>query len=323
MSFKQSQTVVNLPNHQFTHPLKIDFTVLGTGSANPQLNRNPSAYLISMENEYVLIDCGEGTQYRLLEHHVKHTKLRHILISHLHGDHYFGLIGLLSSLNLNRRTEPMTLIGPPGLDEILTLQFKHSQTALNFPVHFIETDPTTSGVVYEHPLFSVTNVPLVHRVPCNGYVITTKPSLRKMRKDKMPDNFPVPYIVKLKNGEDVTDELTGYEYKVSEMTTSGKPPKKIAYCSDTAYYEGVIPIVSGADLLFHEATFTNENEKRAEATFHSTARQAAIIAQKANVKTLVIGHYSSRYKETETHLAEAKEIFENTILGNEGLTLEL
>lgn len=303
--------------------MNIEFTVLGTGSANPQLDRNPSAYLLSLDNEYILLDCGEGTQYRLLEQHIKHTRMRHILISHLHGDHYFGLIGLISSLNLNRRTEPLTLIGPPGLGEILTLQFKHSNTSLFFDLNFVETDPSVSQLVYEHPLFSVTTVPLVHRIPCNGYVITTKPSPRKMRKEMMPENFPIPYIVKLKNGEDITDELTGKVYKSADYTKPGKPAKKIAYCSDTAYSEPVIPIIAGADLLFHEATFNNSNEERATFTHHSTARQAGLIAKQANVKKLIIGHYSSRYKEVETHLVEAKEVFEHTLLGIEGLKVKV
>lgn len=303
--------------------MNIDFTVLGTGSANPQLNRNPSAYLLSIDNEYILIDCGEGTQYRLLERHIKHTRLRHIFISHLHGDHYFGLVGLLSSLNLNRRTEPLTIIGPPGLDEILTLQFKHSNTSLHFEVKFIETSPSVSTLIYEHPLFSVTTVPLVHRVPCNGYVIETKPSPRRIRKEMIPPNFPIPYIIKLKNGEDVTDTLRGRVYKAKDYTRPGQPAKKIAYCSDTAYSEPIVPIIAGADLLFHEATFQNAQAERATFTHHATAQQAALIAKQAGVKKLIIGHYSSRYKEVETHLLEAQAIFENTLLGYEGLEVKV
>ncbi|MBE2274332.1 MAG: ribonuclease Z, partial [Flavobacteriales bacterium] len=258
-----------------------------------------------------------------LEQKIKHSRLRHIFISHLHGDHYFGLIGLLSSLNLNHRTEPLTLIGPPGLSEIITVQLKYSYTSLHFPLHFIETNPEKTEQIYQHTLFTVTTFPLIHRVPCNGYLITTIPSKRKIIKENLPENFPIPYIHSLKEGIDVTDELSGITYKVTDYTYPGEPPKRIAYCSDTAYYEAVVPVISQADLLFHEATFANKEAERAKATFHSTAAQAATIAQKAAVKQLIIGHYSSRYKELDTHLAEAQEIFTNTSLGLEGDTYRL
>lgn len=298
--------------------MHLEFTIFGTGSANPQLNRHPSAYLVRIENEYILIDCGEGTQYRLLEYKLRSSRLRHILISHLHGDHYFGLIGLLSSFNLSRRVEPLTLIGPPGLAEIITIQLKYSHTALHFPIHFIETNPEKSELIYSSPLFSVTTFPLVHRVPCNGYLIATMPTKRKIIKERLPENFPIPYIHLLKDGKDVVDELSGVTYRVEDFTVEGDPIKKVAYCSDTAYHEAIIPIIEGADLLFHEATFVNKDADRAAMTFHSTAEQAAIIAKKAAVKQLIIGHYSSRYKELETHLSEAQVIFPNTSLAFEG-----
>lgn len=303
--------------------MNLELTVFGTGSANPQIDRNPSAYLFSIENEYILFDCGEGTQYRFLEYKVKHTRLRYILISHLHGDHFFGLIGLLSTFNLNQRSEPITVIGPKGLQEIIELQLKYSLTKLHFELMFIETNPTISEQIYETSNFTIQTIPLVHRVPCTGFLLKTKPSKRKIIKEKISENFPVPYILKLKDGINVTDELSGETYTVEEFTTEGTPSKSFAYCSDTAYEPSIIPIIKGADLLFHEATFTTEHAQRAAQTFHSTAQQAAEIALSASVKQLLIGHYSSRYKELETHLNEAKAVFENTLLATEGLSIKI
>jgi ribonuclease Z len=301
----------------------LEFTILGTGSATLQLTRFPSAFVLSVDNECILIDCGEGTQHQILKYKIKHTRIRTILISHLHGDHYFGLIGLISSWSLNKRTEPLTLIGPPGLLEIISIQLKYSGTILSFKVDFIETKSTVSEVIYENDLFFVTTIPLIHRVPCNGYLVTRKGSERKIIKERIPEDFPLPYFKKLKDGEDIFDELSGKLFKNSELTTEGDPEVKVAYCSDTAYFEEVIPIIEGADLLYHEATFTNELIERAKSTFHSTAGEAALIAKKAQVKQLVIGHYSSRYKELDGHLSEAKDIFEATLLAEEGLTVKV
>lgn len=300
--------------------MNIELLVLGTGSATPQITRHPSAYLLCVENEYFLIDCGEGTQFRLLEYKIKHTRIRNIFISHLHGDHYFGLVGLISSWNLNHRTEDLTIFGPQGLNEIITVQLKYSQTVLNFKLNFVETTPSKSSLVLDHPLFTVETIPLFHRIPCNGYVFRGKSSKRKILKEKLPENFPIPYIHQLKDGQDVYDELSDKTYLASDYTTEGSTSKSFAYCSDTAYHESVIEHVKNVDLLYHEATFTNEHEARAIKTNHSTARQAAIIAHQAGVKKLVIGHYSSRYKDLDIHLAEAKEVFEDSHLAIEGKT---
>lgn len=301
----------------------MDFKILGTGSATPQLDRNASAFVVSIENELILIDCGEGTQYRLLEHKVKTNRIKYILISHLHGDHYFGLIGLLSSMNLGKRTEDLTLIGPQGLDEILSLQFKHSQTFLNFKIDFKSTNPDESIIILETDNFKVTTIPLMHRIPCNGYLITENASKRTIIKEKMPPDLPIPYIKMLKEGKDVYDDFSKTKYLVSDFTEPGNPEKSLAYCSDTAYLESIIPIIQNCDLLYHEATFGNELTDRATVTYHSTAAQAALIAKKSKVKKLVIGHFSSRYKSLELLEEEAKAVFEPTFIAKEGLIFEV
>jgi ribonuclease Z len=301
----------------------MDLLVLGTGSATPTLDKNPSAYVLSVDNEQFLIDCGEGTQFRLLQHKIKHTRIRHIFISHLHGDHYFGLIGLISSLSLNRRTEDLSIFAPRGLAEILTLQMKHSETILNFKIHFIETDTTKAQIILDTPLLSVETIPLIHRVPCCGFLFRKKASKRKILAEKLPENFPIPYLKMLKDGLDITDALTGNFYKNENYTTEGHPSKSFAYCSDTAYNELIINQLKNIDTLFHEATFTDDELKRAIQTNHSTARQAASIAQQAGVRQLIIGHYSSRYKSLEKHLNEAKEVFENTHLATEGEVFQI
>ena len=303
--------------------LHFDFTVFGTGSASPHLERPPSAFLVQLDADSILIDCGEATQYRLLEYKIKHTRIRHILISHLHGDHYFGLIGLLSSLSLGHRTEPLTLVGPPGLAEIITVQFKYSQTVLSYPLHFIETRPTEHQLIVEHPRFTIETIPLSHRVPCHGFLIREKVTKRKLIKEKIPANFPIPYLKKLADGFDVSDELTGELYAVDEWTLPASKPRALAYCSDTAYLPSIIPLIQGVDLLYHEATFDQSHAERAAQTFHSTAQQAAQIAHDAEAKKLVIGHFSSRYKTVDHLLTEAVEIFPATVLAKEGMVVSL
>ena len=298
--------------------MNFEFLVLGTGSATPVTNRNPSAFLLSVENESFLIDCGEGTQYRLLENKVKYTRIRHIFISHLHGDHYFGLIGLLSSWNMNQRKEDLTIFAPRGLDEILTIQFKHSETKINYKINFVETDTENITQILESNLVSVETIPLHHRIPCCGFLFRTKETKRKILAEKLPENFPIPYIKMLKDGLDIKDEFSGEVFKNSDYTKIGSVSKSFAYCSDTAYNELKIKQLQNIDAIYHEATFTDSEQKRAEKTNHSTANQAAQIAQKCNAKQLIIGHYSSRYKTLDDHLSEAKAIFENTFLAEEG-----
>ncbi len=296
----------------------MEFRVLGTGSATPQLNRNPSAFVLSIDNYLILIDCGEGTQFQLLKYKVKSSRIKHILISHLHGDHYFGLIGLISSFNLNKRTEPLTIFGPLGLNDIIVSQLKYSNTILHFPLHFIKTNSDNPELLFHNEIFEINTFPLKHRIPCTGFTIKCFGSKRKIRAELLPPNFPISYFKLLKNGEDVFDELTGITFKNQEYTTSGSENKHFAFCTDTIFDEGIIQYFASCDLIYHEATFSNDNEKRANQTFHSTASQAAIIAKKAKAKKLVLGHFSSRYKTIDHFLEEAKAIFPSTSLAIEG-----
>ncbi len=303
--------------------MNFEFLVLGTGSATPVTNRHPSAFLLSIENESFLIDCGEGTQYRLLENKVKSTRIRHIFISHLHGDHYFGLIGLLSSWSMNQRKESLTIFAPRGLAEILTVQFKHSDTRIGYTINFVETDTENINSILDTNLVSVETIPLHHRIPCCGFLFRSKATKRKVLAEKLPENFPIPYIKMLKDGLDISDEFSGGIYLNKDFTTTGSVSKSFAYCSDTAYNELKIKQLQNVDAIYHEATFTDSELKRAEQTNHSTARQAANIAQQSNANQLIIGHYSSRYKVLDNHLTEAQSVFGNTFLAEEGKTYKI
>ncbi len=293
-------------------------TILGAGSATPMLGRHPSSQLLTYENETFLIDCGEGTQYRLLEQKIRPGKLKAIFISHLHGDHYFGLIGLISSLNLGGRTEELYLFGPRGLDEILTIQFKYSQTPLHFSIHFTATDTTISYQLFENHFFTVHTIPLEHRIPCAGFLFREKPHKRKLIKEKLVEDMPYDYLRQLKNGEDVFDEAGNLLFSFEEFTLPAPPPRSYAYCSDTRYDARIADYIKGVSLLYHEATFQEDLAHQAFERFHSTAREAASIAQKAQAGKLLIGHFSSRYKELAGFLSDAQSIFPKTEIAEEG-----
>jgi ribonuclease Z len=296
----------------------LEFKILGTGSATPQLQRNPSAFLVNIDNFSLLVDCGEGTQYRLLQHKVKISRLKYILISHLHGDHYFGLIGLLSTLNMQKRVEPLHIFGPKGLDEILSLQLKYSGTLLNFKLEFTTTIPDSLNAILDNEHLKISSFPLKHRIDCTGFLIVQKSSKRRILAEKLPENFPISYFKLLKDGYDVSDDLQNKIYRNADYTTTGHPEIKLAYCSDTIFDETIAEFIKNSDLVYHEATFLEEHAERAKFTFHSTAIQAASIAKAANAKVLVIGHFSSRYKTVEPFLAEAQSVFSNTFLAQEG-----
>ena len=298
-----------------------ELKILGANSAKPAYNRNQTSQLLTVQNELFLIDCGEGTQLQLSHYKIKVSRIKHIFISHLHGDHFFGLIGLISTMHLQRRATPLNLYGPPGLAEIITMQLKVSGTVLSYPLHFNEINPEKSCRVFENDKITIQTIPLIHRIPCVGFLFREKIKPRRIIKEKIQKEFYLVDMVRLKNGEDIMDENDSVIYKNTDYTLPPKKSRSYAYCSDTRYHEGIISHIKGVDLLYHEATFLSDREQRAEETFHATARQAALIAKKAEVGQLLIGHYSSRYRDITPFEAEAKQVFDNTILAIEGETI--
>jgi len=301
--------------------MKFEVTILGSSSATPVFNRNPTAQLLNCNEKCYLIDCGEGTQQQLIRFNLKSSRIDYIFISHLHGDHYFGLIGLLSSLHLNGRIKPMQIFGPPQLLEILEIQFKYSDTKLRYPLEFTAIDASQSTKIFENNDLTVRTIILNHRIPCTGFIFEQKIRQRKLIKEKAAQ-IPMAYYTALKKGMDVT--LPDGEMLLSrDYTTDADPPRSYAYCSDTLFDESYFASIINCDTLYHEATFMHDMLDRANETHHTTALQAAEIAKVNHVKKLLIGHFSSRYKTLQMLLDEAQSVFENTELAIEGKTFQL
>ena len=295
-----------------------EITVLGSSSATPAYNRNPSAQMINLNEHFYLVDCGEATQNQLNKFKIKSAKIDTIFISHLHGDHYLGLVGLLSTLHLNGRTKTMTIVGPPELKDIIDLQLKVSETQLRFLIDFRPTQVDYTEVVFQNNDVVVETIILNHRIPTTGFVFKEVARKRKINTEKLTEyDIPLEYIPLLKNGIDYCDKF-GRTIANAELTFAPKAPRSYAYCSDTIYTEHFLDQIEGVDCLYHEATFLHELIDRAKETFHTTALQAGTIAKKANVKKLMIGHFSARYKELDLLLVEAKTAFNNTVLAVEG-----
>jgi ribonuclease Z len=303
--------------------MSFSITILGSGSATPAPGRYPTSQLLTYQNDCFLIDCGEGTQYRLLELKFRPSHLKAIFISHLHGDHYFGLAPLLSSLNLGRRTDDLYLFGPKGLDVILDVIFKHSEKPYNFPLRFVETDTQNQVQIFENKYFTVQTIPLDHKIDCAGFLFREKNRKRRIRKESLRTNISVAQIKQLKDGLDVVDEDGNLLYLNEQYTLPAQANRSYAFCSDTRFDERTADYVRGVDVLYHEATFLEELSVQASERYHSTPRQAAMTAQKAGVGTLLIGHFSSRYKTFELFLAEAQAVFPNTKIAAEGMTFEI
>ncbi len=297
-------------------------TVLGCFSATPRKNTNPSAQVLDMGNNLFLIDCGEGTQVQLRKNRIKFNRIKHIFISHLHGDHYFGLAGLISTFRLLTREADLHIYAPKGLKEVITLQMKLADSWTNYKLIFHELSSKKSELIYEDDRVEVFTIPLNHRVYTNGFLFKEKPHERKLHIGKVEDaKIDRAYYRKLKQGFDVKNE-DGIVIKNSEVTLAGPKPKSYAYCSDTAYHESIVPIVKNADVMYHEATFLDKLEHLAKKTKHATAKQAATIAKMANVSNLILGHFSTRYDDLSEFISEAREIFDNVILAEEGKTFE-
>lgn len=303
--------------------MKFELTILGSSSSTPIFNRNPSAQLLNVNEKFILIDCGEATQNQLLHFGLKANRIDQIFISHLHGDHYLGLVGLLSSLHLNGRTKAMDIFGPADLFEIIDLQFKLSQTVLKYAINFRATNSFEPELLFESWDVSVESFPLDHRIPCTGFKFTEKQRLRKIIKSKIEElSIPIDRIPFIKKGESFTDKK-GKVHTAEELTTEAETPKSFAYCSDTVCSWKYLKNIMDVDLLYHEATFMNDLLARAEETFHTTALQAAEVALKANAKKLLIGHFSARYRDLDPLLNEARSVFLNTELAIEGKTFEI
>ena len=300
--------------------MKFEVTILGSSSATPIFNRNPTSQVLNINERLYLIDCGEGTQQQMLRFDIKASRIDHIFISHLHGDHYLGLVGLLSSMHLNGRKKALKLVCPVQLKEIIDLQLRYSDTELQFPVEYIFTNAQQSEVVINNSDVVVETIPLDHRIACTGFLFKEKKRLRKLIKEKIESlDIPVAYYSVLKKGGDYTDEK-GKVYKNEELTIDSAEPKTYAYCSDTMYNENYFGQIANATLLYHEATFLNDMLDRAVITHHTTALQAGEIALKTKAKKLLIGHFSARYKTLNELLDEAKINFPSTELAIEGKT---
>jgi ribonuclease Z len=292
-------------------------TILGCGSALPTRKNFPSAQLLEIRDKQFLIDCGEGTQIRMRQMGVKTNRLGHVFISHLHGDHCFGLIGLISSFGMLNRTADLHIHAQLDLERLLEPQLAYFCAELPFKVVFHAINPRKHELIFEDRSVRVFSIPLKHRVPCCGFLFEEKPRDRHIIREMIDFyNIPTWRIPKIKQGEDfITEE--GEVISNADLTISSEEPKRFAYCSDTAYSEKIIPIIQGVDCLYHEATFMEDELLRSKQTQHSTARQAAEIAKLANVKKLIIGHYSARYSNQNELLKEAQLVFENTLLGED------
>ncbi|MCF6180868.1 ribonuclease Z [Lutibacter sp.] len=304
--------------------MSIDVTILGCHSATPRENAHPTAQIVTIKNHTFLVDCGEGTQVQLRKYKVKFNKIKHIFISHLHGDHFYGLVGLISTFRLLNRETELHIYAPKGLKEIITLQLKVSKSWTQYPLYFHELNAAKSKIIFEDEKVMVSTVPLSHRIYTNGFLFKEKIGERKLNINAIA-NYPDIKICdyqNLKNGRDFKLE-NGKILENKKVTLNPPKPLSYAFCSDTEYLPEITPIINKVDGLYHESTFLNDKENLAKTTKHSTAQQAATIAKMANVKQLIIGHFSSRYKTKDTFLTEAQNIFKNTVLAEEGKTFKI
>lgn len=292
--------------------------ILGSASAIPSLNRNPTSQLININEKYFLVDCGEGTQLQLRKNNINFNRLNHIFISHLHGDHYLGLTGLLQTMNLLGRDRELVVFGPKDLEEVITVHFKYAKSYPSYPLKFVALDASVSSIIYENDEITVETIILDHRLPCTGFLFKEKTKPRRVKPAAILHyNIPKYAINKLKFGCDyITQE--GDIIQNSLLTSDSLPSFSYAFCSDTAYNEKIIPLIRKVSLLYHEATFLDKDKDKAMKTKHSTAKEAAMIAKKSDSNYLIIGHFSNRYSNLEELLNEAKSVFEKTALATEG-----
>ncbi len=302
-------------------PFKVH--ILGCGSALPTLRHNPSSQVVEIREKLFMIDCGEGTQTQMRRSRVGFNKVMAIFISHIHGDHCFGLIGMLSSFGLLGRTMPLSIYGPKELGPILDTLLTTFCNDFDYEIKFHAVDTTRQEVVYEDRSLTVETIPLKHRLPCAGYLFREKPTLPHIRRDMIDFyRIPISQINNIKNGASWTDE-EGNLIPNSRLTRPADPPRSYAYCSDTCYQPGLADRLKGVTCLYHESTYADEDEDKAQKYFHSTARQAAMVARDAGVGRLLLGHYSSKYNTEDVLLQQAKEVFAESSLTSEGMVVTL
>ncbi len=299
--------------------MSLKLTILGCHAALPRVNTNPTAQILEIKNKHFLIDCGEGTQVAMRKNKISFAKIQHIFISHLHGDHFFGLVGLISSLRLLNRKKELHIYGPPELENIIGIHFEASQSIIDFPLYFHHTQAIEKDIIYEDDKVEIQTIPLKHRIPTTGFLFKEKEGLRKLNieaVEKNPEIQTCDYY-NIKKGKDFIKE-NGEVIKNDLLTFSPNKPLSYAFCSDTSFNPEMIPQIHKVDLLYHESTFKQEHADVAHKTGHSTASEAATIAKKAKVERLVLGHFSNRYKELNSLLSEARAVFENVELAEEG-----
>lgn len=298
-------------------------TILGCYSATPRISAHTTSQVLESRGHTFLIDCGEGTQMELRKHKVKFNQIKHIFISHLHGDHCFGLIGLISTFRLLNREAELHIYGPKGIKDLITLQLKLSKSWIDFKLVFHELTSLDSELIFEDDKIAINTIPLDHRVYTNGFLFKEKAFDRKLLIDKAEEkHIDVAYYRKLKQGADVLN-TKGELISNADVTIEGVPSKSYAFCSDTAYREDIVPIINNADVLYHESTFLEAHASLCAKTKHSTAKQAAEIAKKANVGTLILGHYSSRYNTLDDFKTEAQTVFDRVELAEDGKIFQI
>jgi ribonuclease Z len=300
----------------------LKLTILGCYAATPRTFTNPTSQILEIKNRLFLIDCGEGTQVQLRKNKIRFSKINHIFISHLHGDHFFGLVGLVSTFSLLNRTTDLHIYGPKGIKEIIKLQLRLSNSWTNYGLFFHELESTESEIVFEDEKVLVQTIPLKHRVYTNGFLFQEKIGDRKLNLDAV-QNYEIDscYYQKIKNGKDITLE-DGRVIENDKLTFDPIPTKSYAFCSDTVYHEAIIPIIANSTVLYHESTFLQSEENLAKKTLHCTAKEAATIALKADVGQLILGHYSTRYEKIELFKVEAETVFSEVLLADDGKSFE-
>ena len=296
----------------------MNLTILGCYAATPRTITNPTSQVLEMQNRLFLIDCGEGTQVQLRKNKIKFSKINHIFISHLHGDHCYGLIGLVSTFMLLNRENELHIYGPKGIKEIIKLQLRLSNSWPTYKLTFHELTSTESEVIFEDNKVIVKTIPLKHRVYTNGFLFQEKVGERKLDINAVQEyEIDKCYFQNIKNGKDITLD-DGRIIPNEKLSFDALPPKSYAFCSDTIFDESIVPLIQDVDVLYHESTFLDSEEHLSGKTMHSTAKQAALIALKANAKQLVLGHYSTRYASIDLFKEEAETIFPNVLLADDG-----